>query len=306
MGGGVGVGGFTLIELLLVIAIVAVLVSLTLPALRGVREAARMTQSLSNNRSLWVATMAYREDNRQWLPIRFNKPGSVAVWASWFFGGKHCDAGWADRTFGLYDLAPPQRPLNKYAVPERTFTDRPTLRDPPVEPGVRAQEQAEMFRSPGDRVTYQGQNAPFPTADPTRSSYDDVGTSYHMNIKWLGPVTSLMTAKWREARSGPSGGVEKAYAAEGNRRFMLADQFASGRMIFLYDQTADVVANDSQRRDWMGEFGDVNKAVVTYIGGSSQYIKITPGEAQTRDYQFHLTLPEDAAYTPGATGASGP
>jgi prepilin-type N-terminal cleavage/methylation domain-containing protein len=295
--GGGGPRGFTLLELLLVIAIVSMLVAMSFPTFVGIRQAARMTQSLSNNRGLWAATMAYREDNRQNLPIRYNMPGSLTVWASWFYGGKHCDPRWADKLSALYDLPPPQRPLNKYVMPDAVFTDRED-RFTPVPADVRRSEQAEPFRSPGDRITYQGLDGPFPTADPTRSSYDDVGTSYHMNIRWLKPMTRMLNDTWRANRGGPSSNraANDYFVASANRRFLLADQHASGRVIFLYDQTVDVVANDSQQRDWMGEFGELNKGVVTFIGGSSEYIKLKPGASNTPQYTFMYFLPgEDEA-----------
>jgi len=54
--------GFTLIELLVVISIIALLISILLPALRAAREVARQSQCLSTLRQISIAMHIYADD----------------------------------------------------------------------------------------------------------------------------------------------------------------------------------------------------------------------------------------------------
>jgi prepilin-type N-terminal cleavage/methylation domain-containing protein/prepilin-type processing-associated H-X9-DG protein len=59
--------GFTLIELLVVISIIALLISILLPALGQARKAARSTQCQSNLHNMMVAFNVYASEEREWL-----------------------------------------------------------------------------------------------------------------------------------------------------------------------------------------------------------------------------------------------
>jgi len=61
-------GGFTLIELLVVIAIIAILAAILFPVFAKVREKARQTSCLSNEKQIGLSILEYVQDNDEGFP----------------------------------------------------------------------------------------------------------------------------------------------------------------------------------------------------------------------------------------------
>ena len=105
--------GFTLIELLVVVSIIALLVSILLPALSKAREQAKRAVCLSNVKGLGTATVMYATDNDDWLmphPSCWSDPwADVRVIGhpsnpSWWFGyPEYPTQSYHERPGGLYN-----------------------------------------------------------------------------------------------------------------------------------------------------------------------------------------------------------
>jgi len=78
--------GFTLIELLVVIAIIAILAAILFPVFAKVREKARQTSCLSNEKQLGLGFIQYAQDNNETYPYDTS-------------GGYYDEQGWAGEIY---------------------------------------------------------------------------------------------------------------------------------------------------------------------------------------------------------------
>ena len=87
--------GFTLVELLVVIGIIAVLISILLPALARAREQANSIKCMSNLRAIAQGMVNYTTDNKGCVIPSFNLPalpGSTTNYTS--IGAAQAMDGW--------------------------------------------------------------------------------------------------------------------------------------------------------------------------------------------------------------------
>ncbi|MFQ5806003.1 MAG: type II secretion system protein [Phycisphaerae bacterium] len=185
-------GGFTLIELLVVVAIIALLISILLPALRDARRQTRSTVCLSNLRSIGQSLVQYafddrhenatplhgsmiRGDSTSWLaraPAGVSWGGGAASQGFYTPGGVvRLDETWSPRNPGAgWGYGARERPLTRYMLPNID----------------NASSEAEVFRCPSDSgfpvldestLPY----LPVPSEHFERPLYETLGNSYSIN-----------------------------------------------------------------------------------------------------------------------------
>lgn len=144
---------FSLLELLVVVAIVAILLSILMPALREGRAQARRTRCLANQRQIALGWQLYLQDNGECFYPNTCHPMI-------YYGGR--EQIYSAQRYGGCVLE--RRPINPYVGWE--------LAKPDV---------AEIFHCPSDSgVT----NLVYPDSI-TRTAYDFYGNSYRANSKLL-------------------------------------------------------------------------------------------------------------------------
>ena len=152
--------GFTLIELLVVIAIIAILAAILFPVFAKVREKARQTSCLSNEKQLGLAVVQYTEDNNEAYPVA-TTPGApyyeCSGWASGLYsyvksaGVFHCPD---DPTTATAPSVPLSYAIN-YALIPTTLANTLASQNAPASTVLLCEVQGNTFNP----TAAQGQDA---------------------------------------------------------------------------------------------------------------------------------------------------
>jgi prepilin-type N-terminal cleavage/methylation domain-containing protein len=163
---------FTLVELLVVVAIIALLIGIVVPALSGARAAGRTAASSSNLRQIGVGIRLYLNDFEETLPqVRVDDAGNPVRGSEGdnigaLFGGKLGSLGF----LGIDRIGPKGRPLNRYVWDS----------DPPDDDADGAKSfEVPIFSDPSDAGT--GDLGLIAMGADTTNTYNLLGTSYTIN-----------------------------------------------------------------------------------------------------------------------------
>ncbi len=134
--GAAGSRGFTLVELLVVVAIIALLVSILLPTLGKAKEQARTVMCMSNIRGLGVSFSFYTTENNNWLPAGCGIGGDAPTWDFILqpyydvFGLLQCPSDRLVRRWDYYGVLKENRHPRSYAINRDVTWMGPSVWDP--------------------------------------------------------------------------------------------------------------------------------------------------------------------------------
>jgi hypothetical protein len=165
--------------LLVVVAIIALLISILLPSLRDAREQAKVTKCLANYRQITTSTVQYFLDYNDNFPFWDPNLGGGVV-CSWLYGGKTADPWWKDYGDGSGWIPVERRPMNKYLMGGHMPSDLY------VNGQLDRRAEIPVLQCPADIASHQRVfwTDPLHESEPV-SCYNDVGTSFQYNLHAL-------------------------------------------------------------------------------------------------------------------------
>lgn len=307
------VRGFTLIELLVVVAIIALLISILLPALTEAREQGRVAVCMTNLRTMAQAVNVYFTDGQDDMVFSFpfdyyingqNQNFSLISEVIW--GGavpQKSAADWtgsgmvplmqginpANGTTDCYKIRPKDRPLNKYLSSSVSWDDAERVLGN-TRRTTRAMDLPGFFKCPSDRsalLPLAGSPSTDRTGDTPFSTWEWWGNSYPSN--WYWPYY------YGQAPPGNRPPYNTAFdlilAGRGNPplrslgRHMLKDKGGrwGSEFIVFYENRLNYAMNNSRPRgasapnaynNFTGWHRKKDKHVSAFMDGSARYMQM--------------------------------
>lgn len=295
---------FTLIELLVVVAIIALLLSILLPALNKAKEGGRTVTCLANVRTICQATNTYLNDGNDDIvfafPFDYHIDGvnqSFNLITEFIWGGGVPDKVAADwNATGLappspigpsdiYKIRPKDRPLNRY-ISSSVSWDDPLRVFPRTDRSNRKMDLPAFFKCPSDKTVA----VPLAGAPNTEIEGNTIfqtwaywGTSYASN--WYWPYYYERAAPGNSGEYG--GDFGRIVAGRGNpplrslgRELMKSrsGRFASEFIIFYENRLNYALEgarprgfSSSSAKQLTGWHGQLNYHVAGFLDGSARY-----------------------------------
>jgi prepilin-type processing-associated H-X9-DG protein len=185
-----------------VIAIIAILAAMLLPALARAKERAKATQCLSNLKQLGVAMTLYADENNQMIPR-----GDDPIWWELFaplIGGKTTN-DWAKTKVLVCPSFPDKNQVICYVINAWEFS-RPT---DPMGSQITGLSKLSSFQKPSDTIyiaDFEDSTPILPVTDlglpGDGMKYQDVYSPYHLSHKPNGQLNPLNQRRVAAKRHG--------------------------------------------------------------------------------------------------------
>jgi len=247
-----------LIELLVVVAIIALLISILLPSLSEAKEQAKIAKCLANMKGLMTTTILYFTDYNDEFPffVTTGEGGGTGI-CTWSYGGKTSSDWWRTEYGGAFFVPVQTRPFNLYLLGN---TPDPDLREGNT---IIKRTEIPVLECPSDTRSFQrvydtsGQSQPNDI-----SAYEDIGTSYHYNLHAIEGV------RWGRQGDNPWASPG-SWADRGRVLVRDVHGIGAGTFVLFVEDPMDYALKDNTHQ--IGNHGKVDRYSGGFLDGHAEH-----------------------------------